>query len=257
MGTKWNVDENGILTKPLIVGDGAGQYVKVPVLTTAQRNALTATSGMIIYNSTNVQFECYNGGAWNPLPVSNLQTEIRDSLPFPEARTGGNGTRIAQTQYEGASYRIVRPVNFNRICMRVTGGSFPTTLAVLIYQGNNGGQDNNSIIPRKVAALASPVAGTGNLDINLAAPVTLLPGWFFLLFGRDGANTATIRTYIVSANDYVTSNIENYMHPCVFTTTINAGLSPATLNTLPVAGGGDLTPSVSDLAPIIRLETQP
>ena len=36
-------------------------------LTTTQRNALTATAGMMIYNSTTNKLQCYNGSSWNDL----------------------------------------------------------------------------------------------------------------------------------------------------------------------------------------------
>lgn len=34
------------------------------VFTQTERNALTATSGMIIFNSTTSKLEVYNGSAW-------------------------------------------------------------------------------------------------------------------------------------------------------------------------------------------------
>jgi hypothetical protein len=37
---------------------------QVTHLTTTQRDALTATNGMIIYNTTTTQVECYENGAW-------------------------------------------------------------------------------------------------------------------------------------------------------------------------------------------------
>jgi len=36
----------------------------LPRLTTTQRNALTATNGMVIYNSTTTQLEAYENGSW-------------------------------------------------------------------------------------------------------------------------------------------------------------------------------------------------
>ena len=35
-----------------------------PTLTTAQRDALTAVKGMIIYNTTTNKFQGYEGAAW-------------------------------------------------------------------------------------------------------------------------------------------------------------------------------------------------
>ena len=36
-------------------------------ITTTQRNALTASAGMLIYNSTTNKLQCYNGTSWNDL----------------------------------------------------------------------------------------------------------------------------------------------------------------------------------------------
>ena len=52
------------LSDALILPDGAGRYLHIPILTTAQRDALTATAGMLIYNSTTTQFNKYENGAW-------------------------------------------------------------------------------------------------------------------------------------------------------------------------------------------------
>lgn len=46
------------------ITDGAGHYLQLPKLTTAQRDALSAEEGMVIYNSTTNQLERYQAGAW-------------------------------------------------------------------------------------------------------------------------------------------------------------------------------------------------
>lgn len=48
----------------VVIPDGAGHYLQLPSLTTAQRNALTAVNGMHIYNSTTSRVEVYDNGAW-------------------------------------------------------------------------------------------------------------------------------------------------------------------------------------------------
>ena len=52
------------LSDALILPDGAGYYLHISILTTVQRDALTPTAGMIIYNSTTTQFNKYENGAW-------------------------------------------------------------------------------------------------------------------------------------------------------------------------------------------------
>jgi hypothetical protein len=42
----------------------AGSFVQFGSLTSAQRDALAAVNGMVIYNTTNNKFEGYQNGAW-------------------------------------------------------------------------------------------------------------------------------------------------------------------------------------------------
>lgn len=48
----------------LYIPDGAGRYIKSPVLTTTQRDALTAVEGMLIFNTTTGTFQVYDGSSW-------------------------------------------------------------------------------------------------------------------------------------------------------------------------------------------------
>jgi len=41
-----------------------GTALSVPQLTTTERNALTATNGWIIYNTTDNKMQAYENGAW-------------------------------------------------------------------------------------------------------------------------------------------------------------------------------------------------
>lgn len=52
------------LSDALILPDGAGYYLHIPILTTIQRDALTPTAGMLVYNSTTTQFNKYENAFW-------------------------------------------------------------------------------------------------------------------------------------------------------------------------------------------------
>lgn len=41
-----------------------GSFIKLSPITTTARNALTASNGMIIYNSTDNKFQAYENGGW-------------------------------------------------------------------------------------------------------------------------------------------------------------------------------------------------
>ena len=45
---------------------GVSQVIFAGMTTTA-RNALTASAGMVIYNSSTNKLQCYNGSSWNDL----------------------------------------------------------------------------------------------------------------------------------------------------------------------------------------------
>jgi hypothetical protein len=52
----------------VIIADGAGQYLELPSLTTAQRDAIGApVAGMVIWNSTNSLVEYYTGATWDDI----------------------------------------------------------------------------------------------------------------------------------------------------------------------------------------------
>jgi hypothetical protein len=46
--------------------------VKANSLTTAQRDALTPSNGMFIYNTSNARFEKYEAGGWQPTSSGSL-----------------------------------------------------------------------------------------------------------------------------------------------------------------------------------------
>lgn len=46
---------------------GSSSFLKLPNLTTAQRDALTASNGMLIYNTTLNKTQAYENGSWNDL----------------------------------------------------------------------------------------------------------------------------------------------------------------------------------------------
>jgi len=81
------------LSDSLILPDGAGKYLHIPILTTIQRDALTPTAGMIVYNSTTTQFNKYENAAW------------RADLGFNSAHTNLSGLTSGDdhTQYQKES----------------------------------------------------------------------------------------------------------------------------------------------------------
>ena len=62
--TSGNTVAAGSISGTSIEVTGTAGSVKLPTLTTTQRNALSAANGMLVYNSTTSKIEAYAGGAW-------------------------------------------------------------------------------------------------------------------------------------------------------------------------------------------------
>ncbi len=103
------------------ITDGAGHYLQVPKLTTAQRDALAPTKGMIIHNTTNGQFEWYQGEAWTGVIAQSLLTTQGDIIVrgvsaaerlaigakrfFPRVNGAGDGLEYAKGYEFGPTMR--------------------------------------------------------------------------------------------------------------------------------------------------------
>jgi len=56
----------------IIIDDGAGNYIRIPKLTTAERNALTPVNGMLVYDKSLNLFYKYENGAWSTFTTSGF-----------------------------------------------------------------------------------------------------------------------------------------------------------------------------------------
>jgi len=114
LGDLTDANNLGLATKasPTLTGDvtlstgslimsGAGKKLKLPVATTTQRDALTAATGDVLFNSSTTSFQGYNGSAWGELaagvPVGTILTFAANNPPsgFLEC----NGAAISRSTY--------------------------------------------------------------------------------------------------------------------------------------------------------------
>lgn len=79
----------------ITVKDGDGHYLTLPSLTTTERNALTPDNGMMIYNSTTLQVEAYQNGAWGAVGAGDV-TGPASSTDNAIARFDGTGGKTLQ-----------------------------------------------------------------------------------------------------------------------------------------------------------------
>ncbi|MCD6163576.1 MAG: hypothetical protein J7K40_14340 [candidate division Zixibacteria bacterium] len=61
----------------LVIRDGEGHYLQVPKLTTTERDALSPTNGILIYNTTTAQFERYADDTWEGFGSDLTGAEIK------------------------------------------------------------------------------------------------------------------------------------------------------------------------------------
>ena len=98
------------LSDALILPDGAGYYVHLPGLTTTQRDALTATAGMIIYNTTTTAVNVYENGVWvarNDIAKMIIASQAQGDVFYASSATAiarlGAGTSGQFLKTQGAA----------------------------------------------------------------------------------------------------------------------------------------------------------
>ncbi|KKL45111.1 hypothetical protein LCGC14_2358950, partial [marine sediment metagenome] len=70
----------------VIIEDGADHYMRLPSLTTAQRDGLAAAVGMTIWNSDNTQIEKYDGSDWGAMGMSGVSVRKNTQMPVVGSR---------------------------------------------------------------------------------------------------------------------------------------------------------------------------
>lgn len=78
-----------------IYASGSSSYVRVPNMTTAQRTGLSASNGMIVYDTDLSQFYKYEGGAWAAIATgtfSNAADHTAGKVDIASATEIGAGT---------------------------------------------------------------------------------------------------------------------------------------------------------------------
>lgn len=73
---------------------GTDSYLKIPVLTTTQKNALTPANGMLVYDSTLNQIQCYQDGAWTYLAYTGATVVYRTYKLGSESSGGDHRTFV-------------------------------------------------------------------------------------------------------------------------------------------------------------------
>lgn len=107
---------------------GTNGALLIPRLTTAQRNALTGTAGMQIYNTTTAQFECYVS-SWAPCSAT---VSVNSNLTL----TGGASISISTTIY-AQTWRVQGNAAAVTLSTTPFGGTAPLDGARITLIGNH------------------------------------------------------------------------------------------------------------------------
>jgi len=164
---------------------GSGSYLLLPVLTTTQRDALSAATGEIVFNSTTGQLEVYNGSVWLPVPyplVTSSDMAVGNLFHPPFWSSGGGASRRAGSMYYCPIFLSV-PMTFDRIGLYVETAAGAGKKALLgCYRHTNGAPGALQFDAGEIS-----IAATGLQLASISQQLT--PGWWWLVCALETAVT--------------------------------------------------------------------
>lgn len=133
----------------VIIHDGAGNYLKVPRLTTTQRDALTAAEGLIIFNTTTNQVEVCIDTTWRSINYTALASHEADHdahmfslhdlmrvaqyiMPVPAAEI--SDTTLAADRIYALPFVVARNITIDQLAIDLTTGSNTDKCRMGIYE---------------------------------------------------------------------------------------------------------------------------
>lgn len=190
------------------------------------------------------------------LPGYLASIDDSEGILMPTGPLNNNtGQIVLTTNLIGGCYTTPQARLFNRIILRVTAQAGAPTMSLQIFQKISGRGGTPAVRVATVQNFA--VGATGTFILTPAEGLVQLdPGIFFVLYGRDSAaGSITLRTMQNINLDLLNQNNENDLSVFTFTTTLAANAAPsASINPLPVAGGGNATPVTTDILALLRVK---
>lgn len=192
--------------------------------------------------------------------TSTVSVETPQDAEIPQPEGPRNFSTIDEPStdtFVGGSFRILRPVNFDRVAIHLN--SIPASQTALgrflIYQQSDG-----------LAGDAIPLVGS--FDFSATQPpsapkitsalnegtIDLVQGICWALWGfRTGSSTFAVISHESTTGDLMNSDMISGTYPVTFTTNIDANTTPSTFN--PIEGGGTVTGVVDNKQAIWRVFT--
>ena len=173
-----------ITANNVIISDGAGNYMQLPKLTTAERDALSAVNGMVIYNTTTLSIQSYENGAWGAMAggenntASNVGTagigifkqKTGVDLEFKNINAGSSKITIADDVPNNEVDIDVDPTKIltaNSVTATIIAASAVTTAKI-----NTGAVTNAKIAPNTVTTTKIAASAVTTVKINTSAVTT-------------------------------------------------------------------------------------
>jgi hypothetical protein len=212
--------------------------IKVPAGTTAQRAGVTATNGLIRYNSDTGLFEGYSSGAWTAFASGSGVTSVATGTGLTGGPITSTGTiSIANTAVTAGSYGSATEV-----------GTFTVNA-----QGQLTAASNVSITPSGIGAVASvsgtanEITATGTTNVTLSLPTALT-------FTGKTVTGGTLTGVSINGSTNTLSNIGN---SSLTNSSITLGTSPVSLGGALLAPAGFTSVSVTgDPVSALQLATK-
>ena len=194
------------------IGIGAGRYIYLGVLTTTQRDALSASAGYLIYNSTTGQVEEYNGSTWRSVGQAVLTTHaaVLDAhtkniwelmrtgeyylSPLITSRSSSSSVLTAANQLYAMPFPIARATTWDRIAFYVNAQAGQKVRLGIYNNGTN-------LTPGTLLLDAGEVtlSGTGQQEITISQ--ALVKGLYWVALVSDG--TPTLNDYNAVSHNFL------------------------------------------------------
>lgn len=181
------------------IEDGAEGFLKLPQLTTAQRDALAnVVNGYKIYNSDNNQVESYENGAWRAEGYLALATHTavldahtwswmekirvgRHFPPFPIS-SGGDFAIVAD-RIHAMPFAVTRALTIDRLTIEVTTLDAGKIARLGIYE------DGVDCYPGALLQDYGTVSVGAAVVVSASADQVLTKGLYWLIIVSDGVPT--------------------------------------------------------------------
>jgi hypothetical protein len=152
---------------PLVLTSAAGNYLRLPALTSTQRDAITPAAGMMLFNSTSNQIERYQS-SWNGIATSGANSDITSLASIGATGIGSSpGTALLlKATAPATAASTATGASLSLIASNATAGNTNSGAAaggaVVITSGNAARLTSGDAAGGNITITAGNAIGNGN-----------------------------------------------------------------------------------------------